>query len=80
MSIWDNQGFLEHKEEQRARRRSDRLTFDCFHLKYEGSRAYCDRGKRFGQTGDGSMSLIAVLGGITSKICKNCEDFTTEEE
>lgn len=82
MSIWDNQESLRKLGELRAgkRARSDRLTFDCFHLKYRDDRAYCDLGKRLGRAQDGFISLLMVLRGMTSGACKNCEDFTTEEE
>jgi len=82
MNIWDNKELLTRLEKQRGllKELGKRLSFDCFHLKTEGGRAYCSYKKRLGQARDGSLALIAVLRGICSGTCKKCEWFNTEEE
>lgn len=82
MSIWEDKEALDKLEKQRVLKRfsSGRLTFDCLNLRCRGDRASCSLGKRLGQSKDGSLALIRVLRGITSGVCRNCEDFTTEEE
>ena len=79
--IWSNTELLDRLERERNLKRIDdrRLTFDCMNLKCKGDRAYCSRGKRLGQSKDGSLYLISVLKGITSGTCRSCEYFTTEE-
>lgn len=80
MNIWGNPERLKSLEELRLNKKGiGRLTFDCFNLKSIGERAYCSKRKRIGQAADGSMSLIAVLRGKTSGVCRNCKDFTTDE-
>lgn len=82
MDIWEDKEALDKLENQRNIRRfnSGRLTFDCLSAVVKGDRVSCSRGKRLGSSRDGSLSLIQVLRGITSGTCRNCEDFTTEEE
>lgn len=81
MNIWEDREALDKLQELRGvKRGSERLTFDCFNLKYKEDRAYCSTGRKLGTAKDGSLALITVLRGITSSVCKNCEDFTGEEE
>lgn len=81
MSIWDNVSLLDELEQQRAiKRKTDRLTFDCFNLRCKGDRVYCSKGKPLGRAKDGSMILVSVLRGVTSGICRDCEDFASDKE
>lgn len=81
MSIWEDREALDKLQELRdVKRGSERLTFDCFNLKYKEDRVHCARGRKLGTAKDGSLALITVLRGITSSVCKNCNDFVTDEE
>ncbi len=81
MSVWDNRELLEKLEKKRdsLRYEGKLLTFDCLKLLCLGDRAVCSKGHRLGQARDGSLSLLAVLKGITSTVCKDCGDFVTEK-
>jgi len=81
MSIWDNQDLLEELEKRRGylRARGRRLTFDCLNLKCRDERAYCSRGYCLRISGDGGLTLMTVLRGVTSSVCKNCKEFNTGE-
>ncbi len=81
-NIWEDTTTLNRLQELRDDKRngSGRLSFDCFNLKCKEDRAYCSEGRRLGTARDGSLALIAVLCGVTSSICKDCEDYNSEEE
>lgn len=73
--IWSDLGLLDHCEKQRIRhkKRIGRLTYDCANAQAIGDRIIC-KAKRILDTlsSDGSMKLLAVLKGRTSKFCLNC--------
>jgi len=82
LNIWNNTELLDKLERQRSAKRetSGRLTFDCLNLRCKEDRACCSKGKRLGQAKDSSLFLLSVLRGLTSGVCKTCEDFITDEE
>ena len=82
MNIWDDLELLEKLDSQRIikRQSSIRLTYDCLNLKHKGNRAFCSKGIMLGQAKDGSLSLLAVLGGIASGSCKECKYFVSDED
>ncbi len=81
MSVWNNKELLDKLEQQRfVKRDTGRITFDCFNARPKGDRVFCSKGKLLGQAKDGSLALITVLRGITSGTCKNCEDYSPDEE
>jgi len=81
VSIWNNKEQLDKLEQMRAiKRGTGVLTFDCLNTIVRGDRVFCSRGKLLGQAKDGSLALIVVLRGITSGTCKDCRDYSSEEE
>jgi len=81
VSIWNDKEQLDKLEQMRAGKRgTGRLTFDCGNTVVRGDRVYCSLGKLLGQAKDGSLSLLVVLRGITSGTCKNCREYSSEEE
>ncbi len=56
----------------------ERMTYDCFHLRVKGLRAYCSKGKHLGQARDGSLDLLYIMRGMSSGVCKCCADFVSE--
>ncbi len=81
-NIWNSQALLSELEIKRDDLKLDgrRLTFDCLNLKCNGDRAYCSIGKRLGQPKDSSLALITILRGVSCSVCKDCEDFITDEQ
>ncbi len=81
MDIWDNPTVLDELERMRTvKGRTGRLTFDCPNTVVKGDRVLCSKGKLLGQARDGSLALIVVLRGITSGTCKDCGDYSSDEE
>ena len=65
----------------KARRRR-RLTYDCMNAVVAGSTVVCKRGHTFkvmGKRKIPGLPVIGVLGGMSSSVCRNCEDFDGEE-
>ena len=79
MNIWEDKEALDKLQKMRDGK-SGRLTLDCFSLKFRKDRAYCSRGRMLGRARDGSLALITVLRGITSGTCKDCGDYSSDEE
>ena len=79
MGIWNDREQLDKLEQMRADK-TGRLTFDCGNTVVKGDRVFCAKGKLLGQARDGSLALIVVLRGITSGTCKNCGDYSSDEE
>ena len=76
MSLW-NSDELELRRELR-RKRSGRITFDCYSLKVKGlnvKRVYCVKGHHLGRAKDGTADLVTVMRGILFGTCKTCKDF-----
>ena len=65
----------------KARRRR-RLTYDCMNGVVAGSTVVCKRGHPFKVMGRGKvpgLPVVGVLGGMSSSVCRTCEDFDGEE-
>lgn len=66
-------------EERRAEARTKgRVLYDCFNAVVIDNRVFCRREHIFLSSGkgkDGSLSLLSVLRGRTSRVCRNCPDF-----
>lgn len=81
MDIWEDRETLDKLEQMRTvKRKSGRLTFDCLCAVVKGDRVHCSKSKLLGRARDGSLSLIAVMRGITSGTCKDCKDYSSDEE
>ena len=70
------------EEQRRLKRKSGRITFDCFHLKYtKNRRIICEKGANLNTNSlDGTLSETFVLRGGTASTCKACPLFSTEAE
>lgn len=81
-SIWDSPNTLAMLEEQRdeRRRKAGRISFDCLNLKVRGDRVICAKGKLLGSSRDGSIALITVMRGVLLGSCRECSEFTKEED
>ena len=65
----------------KARRRR-RLTYDCMNAVVQGNTVVCKRGHTFkvmGKRKIPGLPVIGVLSGMSSCLCRNCEDFDGEE-
>lgn len=73
MNLWDS-AELEALRELR-RKKSGRITFDCYTLKVRGDRVYCAKGYLLGRAKDGTADLATILTGILFGVCKDCRDY-----
>jgi len=67
---------------RREARRKRRLTYDCLNGIVAGSTVLCKRGHTFkvmGKRKIPGLPVIGVLGGMSSSVCRNCEDYDGEE-
>ena len=65
----------------KARRRR-RLTYDCMNGIVTSSTVVCKRGHTFkvmGKRKTPGLPVVGVLGGMSSSVCRKCEDFDGEE-
>ena len=63
-------------------RRKRRLTYDCMNGIVASSTVVCKRGHAFkvmGRRKIPGLPVVGVLGGMSSCLCRNCEDFDGEE-
>ena len=77
MDIWSSPEL--EMERELARKKSGRISFDCFNLKaspyFKGKRVYCAKGHLLGRAKDGTLDLATVLRGILAGACKDCKDY-----
>jgi len=66
-------------EMRAGRRRMTRIAYDCLHLKCEGKRARCSKGRALTTAKDGSIAMESVVRGYTPKVCLKCPDYNGEE-
>jgi len=67
---------------RRERRRKHRLTYDCMNAVVTGSTVLCKRGHTFkvmGRRREPGLAVLGVLGGMSSSVCHNCQDYDGEE-
>lgn len=65
---------------EKARARHYRITYDCFSAVVNKDKVTCKKGHRLER---GSMGLLSVLRGRTSKVCQTCPYYDgddTEDE
>ena len=63
-------------------RRKRRLTYDCMNGIVQGSTVRCKRGHTFkvmGRRKTPGLPVVGVLSGMSSCLCRDCEDFDGEE-
>ena len=63
-------------------RRWRRLTYDCMNGIVQGNTVVCKRGHTFkvmGKRKTPGLPVVGVLGGMSSSVCRKCEDFDGEE-
>jgi len=82
MSIWDNEKALKEAEERRGvlRAKGKRLAFDCLNLKCHGERGSCSKGHSLSKSQDGSVDMRIILNGITPNACRDCKEFSCDED
>ena len=63
------------------KRRHRRLTYDCMTAIVQGDSVTCKKGhvlKSIGGRKTPGLSLLSVLRGISSSVCKECQDYDEE--
>ena len=63
-------------------RRRRRLTYDCMNAVVQGNTVVCKGGHTFkvmGKRKEPGLPVIGVLGGMSSCLCRKCEDYDGEE-
>jgi len=63
------------------KRRHRRITYDCMNSIVQGDSIICKKGhvlKSIGRRKTPGLSLLSVLKGISSSVCKNCQDCDEE--
>jgi len=65
-----------HNKRMKARQKGRRLVYDCRNNQViPGDRIRCKHKHALGIAGDGTLSLVQVLQGITPSVCKGCGDY-----
>lgn len=68
-------------QKRRNRRQHRRITYDCMNSIVQGDSIICKKGhvlKSIGGRKTPGLSLLSVLRGISSSVCKNCQDYDEE--
>lgn len=63
------------------KRRLRRITYDCMNSSIHGDIVICKEGhvfKRIGLKKAPGLSVLSVLKGISSSVCKSCQDYDEE--
>lgn len=66
---------------QSRSRRHKRITYDCMNAIVQGDIVICKKGhvfKRIGGKKAPGLSVLSVLKGISSSVCKSCQDCDEE--
>ncbi len=78
-TIWDNPELLDKLEKQRdeARAGTERISFDCIHLKVgKYQNPHCKIGIQLTNDDTDKDTLLSVLRGCCFSVCKSCPSYS----
>jgi hypothetical protein len=79
-AIWFTEPTFSELEMMRQKARDkQRIPYDCHNAIVKGSHVICRKGHHIGRAPGGSMLLLTVLRGRSSRQCKNCRDYDSTE-